>query len=352
MTIPFSIYPIFGSLLLFSVLLIWWFYSRNKHIKKQFQLNHMAAWVSNCDVMQYIKDTTHAMEPLMTGKQLEFYFHCQPASMMGWIDTDKIDKIIVNMLMDAAKHTEKGGKIVLDVSTNRRYENITIRLGDNGKQYIGIGMTLLRDLVHLHRGTIKSEYYNGQGNTVVIEIPIKKDAYSKTEINESVASSFNIPSNITLHIPNPTWVSEYKEGNSALQEIMNGGAHSANQEYLERAIQCVNDHLSDGDYSREQFAADMGSSISTLYNKIRAITGKNITNFTRDIRIKAACRMAKEDPDLRVSDIAYRVGYKDPKYFATSFKRVMGMQPKEYIEEIRKEALTAEATQPETAEGQ
>ena len=96
----------------------------------------------------------------------------------------------------------------------------------------------------------------------------------------------------------------------------------------------------------------MGSSISTLYNKIRAITGKNITNFTRDIRIKAACRMAKEDPDLRVSDIAYRVGYKDPKYFATSFKRVMGMQPKEYIEEIRKEALTAEATQPETAEGQ
>ena len=323
--------------MLLFVLLIWWLYSRNEHIKKQFQLNQMAAWVSNCDVMQYIKDTTHAMEPLMTGKQLEFFFRCQPASMMGWIDTDKIDKIIVNILMDAAKHTETGGKIVLDVSTNRRYENIIIRLGDNGRQYMGIGMTLLRDLVHLHRGTIKSEYYNGQGNTVVIEIPIKKDAYSPSEVNESAASSFNIPNHITLHIPSPTWVSEYKEGNSSLQEIMSGKPHSANQEYLERAIQCVNDHLSDGDYSREQFAADMGSSVSTLYNKIRAITGKNITNFTRDIRIKAACRMAKEDQDLRVSDIAYRVGYKDPKYFATSFKRVMGMQPKEYIEQIRKE---------------
>ena len=82
-----------------------------------------------------------------------------------------------------------------------------------------------------------------------------------------------------------------------------------------------------------------GSSESTLYNKIRAITGKSITNFIRDIRIEAACKMAKENPDLRVSDIAYQVGFKDPKYFATSFKRVMGTQPKEYFAEIREEAM-------------
>ena len=49
--------------------------------------------------------------------------------------------------------------------------------------------------------------------------------------------------------------------------------------------------------------------------------------------------MAKENPDLRVSDIAYQVGFKDPKYFATSFKRVMGTQPKEYFAEIREEAM-------------
>ena len=44
---------------------------------------------------------------------------------------------------------------------------------------------------------------------------------------------------------------------------------------------------------------------------------------------------AKENPDLRVSDIAYQVGFKDPKYFATSFKRVTGMQPKESIMQAR-----------------
>ena len=47
--------------------------------------------------------------------------------------------------------------------------------------------------------------------------------------------------------------------------------------------------------------------------------------------------LAKENPDLRVSDIAYQVGFRDPKYFATSFKRVTGMQPKEYFQKVRNE---------------
>jgi AraC-like DNA-binding protein len=93
--------------------------------------------------------------------------------------------------------------------------------------------------------------------------------------------------------------------------------------------------MDDGDYSREDFAADMGASTSTLYNKLRALTGKNVTVFMRDIRIKEACRLAQENADLRVSDIAYRVGFKDPKYFATTFKRVMGVQPKEYFTSLR-----------------
>ena len=109
------------------------------------------------------------------------------------------------------------------------------------------------------------------------------------------------------------------------------------QEYLQRAIACINEHISDSDYDREAFASDMGSSVSTLYNKIRLLTGKSVTNFVRDIRIQTACKLALDDPDLRVSDIAYRVGFKDPKYFATSFKRVMGEQPKEHFDKIRKE---------------
>ena len=90
----------------------------------------------------------------------------------------------------------------------------------------------------------------------------------------------------------------YKEGENPLDAIIQQAYVSADQEYLKRATRCIHEHMSDSDYDREAFAADMGSSVSTLYNKIRALTGKNITNFVRDIRIKKACQLAKANPRI------------------------------------------------------
>jgi AraC-like DNA-binding protein len=42
-------------------------------------------------------------------------------------------------------------------------------------------------------------------------------------------------------------------------------------------------------------------------------------------------------PDLRVSDLAYKVGFRDPKYFATCFKKEFGLQPSEYLEQMAKQ---------------
>lgn len=120
-----------------------------------------------------------------------------------------------------------------------------------------------------------------------------------------------------------------------IEQIKEKGS-SADNEFLQRAIDCLDAHISDSDYDRDSFARDMGASASTLYNKLRAVTGMNVSGFIRNHRIKTACRLAQENPDLRVSDIPYRVGFKDPKYFATSFKKEMGIQPSEYFEELRK----------------
>ena len=102
-------------------------------------------------------------------------------------------------------------------------------------------------------------------------------------------------------------------------------------EFLQRAIQCVNDHLDDVDFDRDAFAREMGASQSKLYNKLRATTGMNVTNFIRDIRIKKAIDIMNHEQDIRISDLAYRVGFRDPKYFSTCFKKVTGLQPTEYI---------------------
>ena len=103
------------------------------------------------------------------------------------------------------------------------------------------------------------------------------------------------------------------------------------EEFLIKARECVMQHLSDSDFDRDSFAAEMGASASTLYNKLRSITGNNINNFIRDIRMNEAKRLAESRPDIRVSDLAYMVGFKDPKYFATCFKKQFGVQPSEMI---------------------
>ena len=64
----------------------------------------------------------------------------------------------------------------------------------------------------------------------------------------------------------------------------------------------------------------------------------NISNVIRYARMKEAKRLAESQPDIRVSDLAYMVGFKDPKYFATCFKKDFGIQPSELISKAQEKS--------------
>ena len=114
--------------------------------------------------------------------------------------------------------------------------------------------------------------------------------------------------------------------------------HSSPDElFIQKAIDCVKNHLDDGDYDREQFASDMCVSSSTLYNKLRALTGQSVTAFINSIRLKEACRIMRQRPDIKMTELSMEVGFNTPKYFAKCFKKEFGMLPSEYIEEARGE---------------
>ena len=87
--------------------------------------------VSHGDIMRYIRETATTIKPLMQRNELNYSITCTPESMMGWIDPDKLDKIIFNLLSNAAKYTPKGGSVRLDVQTNKNYDHIIIRVIDN-----------------------------------------------------------------------------------------------------------------------------------------------------------------------------------------------------------------------------
>ena len=102
--------------------------------------------------------------------------------------------------------------------------------------------------------------------------------------------------------------------------------------FVEKAMQCVRQNITDAEYNRETFASDMMMSSSTLYNKLRALTGQGIIEFINSIRLKEACNIIKRQPDIQINDIAMKVGFNTPKYFSKCFKKEFGMSPKDYAQ--------------------
>ena len=451
--------------------------------------------VARGDVMAYIHETSECLEPLIAKKRMKFSITCTPENMMGWIDTDKLDKIIYNLLSNAAKYSGEGGEVSIKAMTNKTYDHIRIEVSDTGEgipkekmehlfqrfqdgnyrqhQTIGtgLGLSITRDLVYLHRGTIECHSEVGKGTTFTVTIPINKESFAPEQIDEQHSIDLNVPKNAIIdfnattpdvnedtvfetaiddnkykllivednlellmlmkqilgayyrvyvakngvealkivqqkkldiiisdvmmpemngfeltkaiksdkqysHLPiilltaktseeeqqegllsgadefltKPFRLSDLRlridnivENRKRMQTLMSTTeavteiekAPSAEEKFLNDALKFVYAHLEDEDYDRDALATDMGTSTSTLYNKLRSITGLNVSSFIRDVRMKEASRIAESNPSIRVSDLAYSVGFHDPRYFSTCFKKHFGVQPKEYLERLQ-----------------
>ena len=460
------------------------------------QSGQLKLLVAQGDVMRYIRETAEYLEPLIKKKKMKYIIECHPESMMGWIDTDKLDKIIYNLLSNAAKYSREGGEVSIKAETNKNFDHLIIYVSDTGngipkekmknlfrrfqdgeyRQHkvigTGLGLALTQDLVALHKGTIRCNSEEGKGTTFIIDLPINKEAFTPDQIFEDHQITFDtsknpiidfsadipdvnddtednnnldenaykvliVEDNVELlilmrqllrqyyrvyvaqngkealniiqqkaldlivsdvmmpemsgyeltkaikddpkhhHLPiilltartqeedeqkallvgadeyltKPFHLTDLKlridniienrnrvkaeNGQSTIQESQPEIEKTPEELFVERARQFVLDHLEDEDYDREALAADMGSSSSTLYNKLRAINGMNVSAFIRDIRMQEAKRIATTTPDIRISDLAYRVGFRDPRYFSTCFKKHFGMQPTEFLDTLQ-----------------
>lgn len=106
------------------------------------------------------------------------------------------------------------------------------------------------------------------------------------------------------------------------------------QDFLKRCIEIVEDNLGNDDFSIKTFTQAIGMSHSSLYKKVKSISGQTINAFIRSIRLrKAAVLMLKEN--YTVNQAAFQVGIGDIKYFREQFFKLFGMNPSEYVKKYR-----------------
>jgi signal transduction histidine kinase/DNA-binding response OmpR family regulator len=104
---------------------------------------------------------------------------------------------------------------------------------------------------------------------------------------------------------------------------------SADEEFLSRAIGIIEENITDSELDIGLFADKLFLSKSTLYRKLKTMTGLSPVEFIRNIRLKHACRML-ENQSTTVAEVAYKVGFSDPNYFALCFKTEFGTTPSDY----------------------
>lgn len=98
---------------------------------------------------------------------------------------------------------------------------------------------------------------------------------------------------------------------------------------ISRARKYIEEHFRDETLSLNTVAASVNVSPPYLSASFKEQCGENFSEFVTTLRIQEAKRLLRAG-DLRTSEIAYQVGYKNPNYFSMVFKKVTGQAPGEY----------------------
>ena len=104
------------------------------------------------------------------------------------------------------------------------------------------------------------------------------------------------------------------------------------EEFLNRFTAIVEENIDTPQLDMPFMIGKMNMSHSTLYRKIKGLTGISGNEFIRKIRLKNSLRLLMEE-GLNISEAAYASGFNDLGYFRACFKEEYGMAPSEYIKQ-------------------
>lgn len=110
------------------------------------------------------------------------------------------------------------------------------------------------------------------------------------------------------------------------------------EKFLKQALEIVEKQLDNPAFSVEDLSREMYMSRVTLYRKILSLTGRSPLEFIRSIRLKRAAQLL-EKSGMSVAEIAYEVGFNNPKLFTRFFKEEFKVTPSQYAADKKDKAV-------------
>jgi signal transduction histidine kinase/ligand-binding sensor domain-containing protein/DNA-binding response OmpR family regulator len=101
------------------------------------------------------------------------------------------------------------------------------------------------------------------------------------------------------------------------------------EDFIRMAVEILEKNIANPDFSVDEWSRELGLSRTTLYKRIVSATGSTPIGFIRSFRMKRAAQLL-EKTRHNVAEVAYMVGFNNPKYFARYFKEVYGKLPSAY----------------------
>lgn len=177
--------------------------------------------VTKGDIVEYISRIAHLYNFTAQQKSINYNIHMQSEPWLCYFDGDKIEKILYNLISNAFKNTPSGGEIdvfvekiysktcdhsnVQSVTNESIPEYLRIRVKDTGtgiheeqlknifKRFyqvegsrqtshgVGIGLSLTKDLVNIHKGEIDVASKPGEGTEFCVVLPVNEQFFQKHE---------------------------------------------------------------------------------------------------------------------------------------------------------------------------
>ena len=261
------------------------------------EMQQMEINVRKGNIMHFLEEISHIFDIVSKEKEIDFIVSLEETDEEVWFSPSKLERIMYNLLSNAFKYTQPGDYVKLSAKLLKKdSENfIEISVKDSGRgipkemkdkifdsyfqvekkdhrEGFGLGLSLTKSLIHMHKGEIKVESEVGKGSEFIVSLNVSESAYSSSEKSlESITSEeiqkYNLRMKETIELIPDQLISTEQDNTDVKESIL-----------------IVEDNKEMNDYLAEIFSKD--------YQVFRAYNGAE------------ACKLLKKQlPDLIVSDV-------------------------------------------------